>query len=279
MRNANKIITAFSILLIAAVACNLPSGSPSATQPPSNEPATTDEPVSVNLDEALTLAVQTLQAATLTAIVPTQTVTPGPSPTPPAVAPTVSVSSDTNCRTGPDISYQFVTLFKVGQTANVIGKYTPNNYWIIEYPGGFGATCWLWGAYATVLGETSGLPEGVPPPLPPTATPAPSAPEAPKQLAISCTSVNKSKKVGQIWIIAFEWTVEFTWSDQSTNEDGFYVYKDGVLLTAVGPNVESYTDVFTQGLIINPVTYTYSVQAYNSDGSSVLKDKEISSCP
>ncbi|MEB2334447.1 MAG: hypothetical protein OZ914_09075 [Anaerolineaceae bacterium] len=278
MRNANKLFAVLNVLLLAALACNLPGTSPASTQPPANEPATTDESVSINLDEALTLAVQTLQAATLTAAVPTQTVTPGPSPAPPSTAPIVSVSSDTNCRTGPNANYPFVILFKVGQTANVVGKYTPNNYWIIEYPGGFGATCWLWGAYATVLGDTNGLPEGIPPPLPPTVTPAPSAPQAPKQLGFSCTSVNKSKKVGQIWMLAWEWTVQFSWSDQSTNEDGFYVYKDGVLLTTVGPNVESYTDVFTHMLVINPVTYTYSVQAYNSDGSSALRDKEISSC-
>lgn len=277
MKITQRIFFALCTLGFAALACNLPQASQS-TPEPTQAPAT-EESVTFNIDEALTLAVQTIQAATLTAVVPTETVTPGPSPTPPSTAPTVSVSSDTNCRTGPNAAYQFVTLFKVGQTANVVGKYTPNNYWIIEYPGGFGATCWLWGAYATVLGETSGLPEGVPPPLPPTATSAPAAPAAPKQLGLACTSVNKSKKVGQIWILQWEWTVNFTWSDQSTNENGFYVYKDGVLLATLGPNSESYTDVFTQTLVIGNVSYTYGVQSYNDDGASVLKDASLSSCP
>lgn len=277
MKFTKQFFLAMSALMIAALACNLPNRSQATQESPNG--STTEEPVTFNIDEALTLAVQTIQAATLTAVVPTETVTPGPSPTPPSTAPTVSVSSDTNCRTGPNVAYQFVTLFKVGQTANVVGKYTPSNYWIIEYPGGFGATCWLWGAYATVLGETSGLPEGVPPPLPPTATSAPAAPAAPKQLGLSCTSVNKSKKVGQIWILQWEWTVNFTWSDQSTNENGFYVYKDGVLLATLSPNNESYTDVFTQTLIMGNVSYTYGVQSYNDDGTSVIKDTSLSSCP
>lgn len=73
--------------------------------------------------------------------------------------------------------------------------------------------------------------------------------------------------------------MNFTWSDQSTNENGFYVYKDGVLLATLGPNSESYTDVFTQTLVIGNVSYTYGVQSYNEDGASVLKDASLSSCP
>lgn len=254
---------ALIVVLVAALACNLP-----------------DSGSAPNLDEAYTLIAQTAQAATLTAGIPTATVTPGPSPTPPSIAPIVTVSSDTNCRTGPNIGYTFVMLFTTGMNAEVVQKHTPSGYWVIKYPGGNGATCWLWGQYASVTGETAGLPEGVPPPLPPTATPPPAAPNPPNQVHISCTSVNNSHKVGDFWILSWEWTVELEWNDDSDNEEGFSVYKDGTLLGTVGPGQESYTDVFSTGIFIAPApTYVYGVQSFNDFGASVIKEREISECP
>lgn len=252
-----------AILIAAALACNLPASAPSQ---PSQQ---------VDLSEALTLAVQTINAATQQAQsgIPTNTVSP------PVTAPTVTVNSDTNCRTGPNINYDFVMLFQAGFSAEIIGKYTPANYWIIKYPGGGGNTCWLWGQYATIVGDTAGLPEMVPPPLPPTATPAPTAPNPPKGVNLACSSVNNSKKVGNFWIISYEWTVKVKWKDNSDNEDGFSVYKNGSLLANVGPNATSYTDQFNVGLILTGTTWTYGVASYNSYGSSVIKEVTLSTCP
>jgi hypothetical protein len=186
------------------------------------------------------------------------------------------VSTDTNCRTGPNINYSLVTVFKVGAIADVVAQYP--DYWVIEYVGGNGATCWLWANYATVIGDTSQLPLGSPPPLPPTPTPAPYAPKSPNDLDISCTSVNKSVINGDLWLIKFEWTVEFTWNDRADNENGYSIYKQGSLLTTLGPNSESYTDVFNTFLIIEPVTYTYGVQAYNDEGASDVREIDLTSC-
>ncbi|HIE24927.1 MAG TPA: hypothetical protein EYP74_02890 [Anaerolineales bacterium] len=78
---------------------------------------------------------------------------------------TVSVSVDTNCRTGPDKDYERIGIFRVGESAKVLGKKTSYNYWIIENPTAEGE-CWLWGKYATVEGDTSTLEEYALPPLP-----------------------------------------------------------------------------------------------------------------
>jgi hypothetical protein len=86
----------------------------------------------------------------------------------------VSVSVDTNCRTGPGIVYDRLTGLFVGEKAEVIGKFTSVSppYWIIRKDS---VTCWLWGQYASVEGNTANLPEMVPPPSPtPTRTPTPS---------------------------------------------------------------------------------------------------------
>ncbi len=112
---------------------------------------------------AATMVAQTAQAAPPTA---TFTAIPAASATAAPVTPTVpsvTVSVATNCRTGPNPNYPFVMLFQPGMTAQVVAKYTPSNYWIINMPNG--GTCWLWGSYATVQGNVAGLQEATPPQL------------------------------------------------------------------------------------------------------------------
>lgn len=58
-----------------------------------------------------------------------------------------------------------------------------------------------------------------------------------------------------------ETQVKVTWADQSPNEDGFNVYRDGVLLEATGANIRSYSDFDA----IPGKTYEYGVASYSSD--------------
>ena len=194
--------------------------------------------------------------------------------------PMVSVSSPTNCRTGPSTDYDLVDSLNVGQTAEVVGKYSGGNYWVIKTPSG-GGNCWLWGQYATIIGNTDNLPEMIPPPVPPTAVPVVSVPAMPKSLGLSCSSVSTSHKVGQLYILSAEWTVNLTWKDNSDNEDGFYVYKDGSTVATLGANSTSYTDQFgvMTLLIQGSNDHTYGVAAYNSSGTSGAKTVDLTSCP
>ncbi len=106
---------------------------------------------------------------------PTDSLTPSATltaTTPSATTVSVSVSVDTNCRTGPDKDYDRIGIFKVGETAKVVGKKTSYNYWIIENPSADGE-CWLWGKYATVDGDINTLKEyALPPFSTPTTTPS-----------------------------------------------------------------------------------------------------------
>jgi len=272
MRRVRRLFAVIMILALGMIACNLQFNT--SIQPSANTQTSTPQPP--DLSVALTLAVQTIQAATQQAAsgIPTSTSIP------PATPPTVTVSSLTNCRTGPNIDYQLVMQFQPGMTAEVIGKNTFTGYWIIKYPGGGGNSCWLWGQYATVNGDTDGLPEVVPPPQPPTPTPAPTAPNPPKSLSLSCSSVNTSHKVGNFWLISFQWTVKLNWKDTSNDEFGFYVYKNGSLLATLPANSTSYTDQFSVGLLFKGTsTWDYGVAAFNNYGSSVTKDITLSSCP
>ncbi len=86
-----------------------------------------------------------------------------PTPTPAAV--TLKVSVDTNCRTGPGKPYDIVTIFRIGMTADVVGRNAAGTYWVIQNPAGSGQ-CWVWGKYATLTGPTSSLPIWDPPATP-----------------------------------------------------------------------------------------------------------------
>ncbi|MEA3349535.1 MAG: hypothetical protein U9Q82_02815 [Chloroflexota bacterium] len=90
---------------------------------------------------------------------PTATLSPTPS------VPVVSVSKDTNCRSGPGKDYDILGILNTSEQAEVVGKYPPADSWIIQNPDHAG-TCWLWGQYAQVSGNTDDLPVMQPPSTP-----------------------------------------------------------------------------------------------------------------
>jgi hypothetical protein len=241
------------VLILAILACSLPFSAP------------TDQ---VPVDQALTMAVSTLQAQTQQA--PPGPISDQPLPPPPTSTltstpsiPMVSVSENTNCRTGPGQDYDIIGALLIGQKAEVVGKYTPANYWIIKNPTG-NDTCWLWGQYATVEGDTSGLPEMTPPP-----TPTPALPKAPGGLSES--HVCKTLLVPNPPHVSMV-NVELHWNDKSDNEEGFRVYRDGTMVADLGPNSESYSE--------NPggLDHIYWVEAYNAAGASARNEVNVT-CP
>lgn len=164
MKKYQSLSFLFSILIIAALACNLPSTVPTPTQLADVDATLT----SLALTQA---AVQKPPPAVETEFTTTITLTPMITLTLPPSVPTVSVSVNTNCRAGPGVVYDYLAALLVGEKAEVVGKYTTvsPSYWIIKKGS---ITCWLWGQYATVEGDTSKLPEMTPPPSPtPTSTP------------------------------------------------------------------------------------------------------------
>ncbi len=92
--------------------------------------------------------------------IPTETQTPTPPP------PMVSVSSATNCRTGPGSNYRLVLSLRPGEVAEVAAKSTVQDYWYIAHPEKPDEFCWLWGEYATVDGDITTLPVFTPEPSP-----------------------------------------------------------------------------------------------------------------
>ena len=208
---------------------------------------------------------------------PEFTATPGPSSTPgftstPTV-PEVTVSTNTNCRTGPGTQYDLIGGLLVGQTAVVVGKNTSTNYWIINNPGKSG-TCWLWGAYATVSGNTAGLTEYAIPPTPtPTATSTPTAtptststPTPPAAVSNLVAAKVCTPQVAPIYLYGGV----ITWQDNANNESGFNIYLNGALNGSIGANVTVYPIPPLPLAAGTPITL--SVEAFNSGGKSAKVD-------
>jgi len=130
------------------------------------------------LETALAETLQIAQLQTAAAVQPT---TAGPSDTPAPSLPTLtatssipytSVTTTTNCRSGPTQFYSLITQINVGQQVEVVAVYNASNYVVIRNPNGSGV-CWLWLQYATTTNFAAyNLPVATQPPTPnPTNTP------------------------------------------------------------------------------------------------------------
>jgi hypothetical protein len=132
---------------------------------------------------AATAAVETeianAVASTLTAVVtdtPEFTLTPSLTSTPLSTAtmtltptpnyPRVTVSANTNCRSGPGLAYEILGSFKAGETAEVVGRDFNQGYWVIRLPSEPIIICWIWRYSATPMGETISVPIFTPQPTP-----------------------------------------------------------------------------------------------------------------
>ena len=157
-----KFLFSVMALVLATLACGFPT-------PGSN-------PVDINL-EATQLAAtivalqQTPIVAPTNAIAPTNTQVPAATAAAPVATalpskPMLSVSVNTNCRSGPGLKYPItgavLTNGSFEITAQAPGS-TP--YLIIRNPDG-GADCWAWLEHATVTGVVNNLPILAIPPVP-----------------------------------------------------------------------------------------------------------------
>lgn len=174
MRTITRRMTIILILLILALdACTW-------SPPESEATVDVDAIVAETMQAVATYAQATVLAHEATVAAPEeQAVTAAPAepsetPAPPTMAappnPIISVSVDTNCRTGPGQIYDYVGALLVGEEAEVTAREATGRFWYIRNPDGIADFCWVWDEYATILGDTSSLPVLAPPPTP---TPVP----------------------------------------------------------------------------------------------------------
>ncbi len=250
-------LSAFMIIVLTA--CNLPGGA--STQVPELALTVTAQALLLQQAGSPAPAGQETTTPQFTAT-PQFTSTAEFTPTP--SVPMVTVSQATNCRTGPSTQYDLISALLIGETAEVVGKNTATNYWIIKTPGDPNSTCWLWGEYATVTGNVAALPE-IAIPATPTPSPTPTlAPPAPIK------NLKANKICIPLVLPNYQYGGNITWEDKSDNEKGFNIYLNGALLNVAPANTTSYPIpplVFPLGTPL-----TLGVEAFNDAGKATIKD-------
>ena len=178
MLKSNSILFLVTLLLIVSIACVVPS---TITPDPNfintaiaqtivagvNQTGAAPSEVPIILESPTITQTFTPELPTLT---PTVTLTPSPVFTSTPLVPLISVSVATNCRIGPGRQYDRVGALLVGEVAEVYGRDPTGAYWYIRNPDSGPEFCWMWGEYATLVGNVGVLPIFTPPPTP---TPAP----------------------------------------------------------------------------------------------------------
>ena len=173
-----KILSAVLTLAVLSMACNLGT----TVAAPVDEAATAQALETTIAQTVAAISLQTQAAIPPTDPPPAAPAAPTDAPAAPAAptvrsVPALSVSTHTNCRAGPAEIYRWLGILDVDETADIIARDSGGNYWYIKNPNlDIGGNCWLWGFYATPVGDTQSLPvfTAMPPPtLTPTATNTP----------------------------------------------------------------------------------------------------------
>ena len=150
------------ILLLISSACTPPTQD--QDDPPATESAPTEEIIPDSLVPAADTTLPDKQTPTSSpnaSPLPTLTSTP---------APLANITGNTNCRTGPGSVYDLLHTYLVGDKVDLLGKSPDGFFWYTSDAAGINPDCWLWGQYATPVGDTAILPVFTPPPTP---TPSP----------------------------------------------------------------------------------------------------------
>ncbi len=224
------------IMVLIGSACYAPVSEP--TQPPATEPPQTEEKEVP--DSPLPPTNTTLPDT----IAPTPSPSATPKPTLTATpAPFVLVSGNTNCRFGPGSVYDLLHTYMKGDQAQLVGKSPDGKFWYTTDQNGIIPDCWLWGNYATPVGDTSLIPIFTPPPTP---TPNPDfvvSFEASDCAAGSCWLWFKINNTGSIaWESVLVYAENTDTSDYSVNvTDIFFASIGGSNINKIQPGVSAYT--------------------------------------
>jgi len=183
---------------------------------------------------------------------PVPTIAPTSTPAPPSLLTGVAVS----CFSGPGEAYELVADLEPGEEAQIVGQ--SEGFWIVRTSAE--AICWVTDQGVIPQGEFAAVPNVEPPPIPtPTVPAAPLAPTNLEGFNIACytdKSYTPNQRVNRFHLY---------WQDLATNEDGFYVYRDG---NRVAELSSDRTEVIDQIVAHNDRVYIYYVVAYNAVGES-----------
>lgn len=203
---------------------------------------------------------------TNTPVLPTATDTPVPTLTPTPV-PMASVSEPVDCYAGPSEQYDKVTSLETGAEIQIVGQSDDGMFWIVVT--GDGSECWLAKENAALtMGEVSVLPLVIPPATPTLGPPAP-----PSDLSVTTRC---DLRLGRF----LEPSFIITWQDNSFNEEGYIIYKDGLEVKRLKADTTKYSDGVPSYVLNGRTNYhgpemIYAVASFNAVGISTLAEISV----
>ncbi|MBK6645532.1 MAG: hypothetical protein IPG44_07220 [Anaerolineales bacterium] len=247
-----------SVFLIASLtACNMPSG----TEPTVDLAGTvTAQALLLESGSGGNAPQQELPTAT-----PAFTATPELTGTP--SVPEVTVSVNTNCRTGPGTAYQIIGALVIGQKELWLGRIHPpvtgsSTTPAVPEPAGCSRSTRPSPATPPSCRNTD-------PPTPtptftstPTATPTLASPAPVNNVNITMVCTPDG--------INFKHSGTLTWEDKSNNEDGFNIYVNGTLIASIPANSVSY-NVPQGSSMAAGIASIFEVEAFNAAGQAAKK--------
>jgi hypothetical protein len=236
------------ILLAAILACNTPAN---------NQPLSVDDQAATIIAATLTAqaanggdipitATASVTPTSITGATSTSAVTPTITPT--YSTPMLTVLEQTNCREGPGQEYRVIFTYLATVKLEIVGRYEPNNFWLVKAPESRAGTCWLWGEYVELTGSYWVVPTLTPPPTETTAPPqAPSI----QKWDFSCSGGTM--------------TFNLQWEDRATNETGYRIFRDGEAIAELPANSTSWTESIP---LESGESVAYYLQVYGPSGTA-----------
>lgn len=235
-----KVVHFFILLFLSALACNMPNVSANNPEGGGTLPAPaemTNTPIVVVIENTPTLAQ------------PTET----PIPVTPTlqVSPKLTLTSNSNCRIGPNANYNVVDQISSGMELSVIGRNEENTWW--EVVNATGRECWVIAENATTNTDfiTAVSVDDAPP-----------LPGVPQNFFV----VNQICQPGPK-----KFTVSFTWASGG-GETAFRLYRNGERIAEVKASRLDYRDINAP---LNK-NISYELEAVNENGTS---DKAVQIVP
>ena len=249
--NHRSMIAAVS-LIFAILACNSPLANPTPEESAPEIQTAAAQTLQVLLTPSVSATTQPSQTATTP--LATATRMGALTQTPTYSVPMLMVREQTNCRAGPGQDYEILFTYLPGKELEIVGRYDPDNYWLVKAVESPTGTCWLWGEFVEVTGSYGAVPSVTPPA---TVTSAP--PQAPSivEWEFSCTG-------GSMTFIV-------SWEDKANDEIGYRVFRNGEAVAELPANSNAYTDTMTPTGNENVDYYLEVYSPFGSANSSVMR--------
>ncbi len=250
----NKRLSALLVFISILISgCSAAGASPTPASP-------TDTPIPT--------AAEAVDVATFTPI-PVPTLTAQPPPGVPMASPS---GQAVNCRSGPGLGWEVLTLIKVWQSAEIVAKNADASWVEVKNPLVAGGLCWMSASVVTISGDLSRVPLGIAaaPPAP-TGLPTYIAPTVSNvSISLSRNTINGCAKAVELTIYASVWVngaVRLRWhfETEQTGKLGSHVL---ILSKATGKDI---SETFTPKL----VTGRYWVKLVIEDVDVSDMDSEV----